>query len=100
MLKRVSFAFATLSLCAPCTAQTSYDRAYSNYRAIASGQKSWHDLTPIEADEVRQLDAALRAVPRLERDTRARCRMRNKTSDVPSTLEEAVLDLKCSQQPE
>ena len=91
---------AALLMSAPAFAQFNYDRAQQNYMDLLSGKKQPHDLTPTELYEVRQFDAAVRANPRPLPDTKANCRERNATAQPPSRLEEAVLDLKCSQRPE
>ena len=85
---------------APASAQYDYDRARQNYLDLQAGRKQPRDLTPLELEEIRRLDAAIRAGARLgpiqRPDTKARCRERNATAQ-PSALEEAVLSLKCSQ---
>lgn len=100
MVKHWSAIILALVLCAPCWAQVDLDRAQTNYAGLLSGQKQPYQLTPIELEEVRLLNAKLRARPQMERDTKAKCTARNRESASPSLLEEAVLDLKCSQRPD
>jgi hypothetical protein len=87
---------AALFMPAPASAQYDYDRALQNYLDVQAGRKQPQDLTPLELEELRQLDAAVRAGPVQLPDTKARCRERNATEH-PTRLEEAVLSLKCSQ---
>lgn len=91
---------AVLLLSAPAAAQYDYERARQNYLDLQAGRKQPQDLTPLELEELRRLDAAVRAGtdvrPIQLPDTKARCRERNATEH-PSGLEEAVLSLKCSQ---
>ncbi|MBA2918660.1 hypothetical protein GON01_12205 [Sphingomonas sp. MAH-20] len=91
---------AALLLPAPAAAQYDYDRALQNYRDLQAGRKQPQELTPLELEEIRRLDAAVRAGADLGPiqlpDTEARCRERNATAH-PTPLEEAVLSLKCSQ---
>lgn len=84
----------------PASAQLNYDRARHNYWQLMSGQKQLHDLSPVELEEVRRFDAEQRGEKLNGLDTKTECRDRNKTSETPSTLEEAILGLKCSQRPE
>lgn len=91
---------AALLMSAPAFAEFDYDRAQQNYMDLLSGKKQPHDLTPTELYDVRQFDAAVRAHPKPLPDTKANCREHNATSQPPSPLEDAVLDLKCSQRPE
>jgi hypothetical protein len=91
---------AALLLPAPASAQYSDDRALQDYLDLQAGRKQPQDLTPLELEELRRLDAAVRAGtdvrPIQLPDTKARCRERNATEH-PTKLEEAVLSLKCSQ---
>ena len=101
-MKRLSAAIlsAALMLPAPVLAQLNIDRAQRNYMDLLSGRKQPHDLSARELYEVRQLAAAIRDHPMQLPDTKAACRERNATSPPTTPLEEAVLDLKCSQRPE
>jgi hypothetical protein len=101
-MKRLSAAAlsAAFLLPAPAWAQFNYDRAQQNYADLLSGRKQPHDLSPRELHEVREFDVAVRAHPKQPPDTKANCRERNATSQPPTPLEDAVLDLKCSQRPE
>jgi hypothetical protein len=89
---------AALFLPAPASAQHNDERALQNYLDLQAGRKQLQNLTPLELEELRRLDAAVRAgaVPIQLPDTKARCRERNATEH-PTKLEEAVLSLKCSQ---
>ena len=89
-----------LLISTPAAAHFDYNRAQQNYMDLLSGKKQPHDLTARELFEIRQFDAAVRTNPKPLPDTRTNCRERNATSQPPSPLEDAVLDLKCSQRPE
>lgn len=87
-------------LCAPAWAQIDLDRARQNYLDLLSGRKQPHELNARELQEVRQYDATVRTAPTRPPDSKARCREQNATSQPVTPLEDAVLDLKCSQRPE
>lgn len=89
---------AAALLCSPAWAQL--DRARQNYLDLLSGRKQPHELSPQELHEVREFDAAVRAHPNQRPNTRAECRERNASPRPITPLEDAVLDLKCSQRPE
>jgi hypothetical protein len=91
---------AAALLCAPAWAQIDPDRARQNYLDLLSGRKQPHEMTPRELQQVRQYDATVRTAPKRPPDNRARCREQNATSQPVTPLEDAVLDLKCSQRPE
>jgi hypothetical protein len=102
MMKRLAAwgLVAATFLCSPAVAQLNYDRARQNYMDLLSGRKQPQDLSPRELYEVREFDAAARAFPRQLPETKARCRERNASSQPTTPLEDAVLDLKCSQRPD
>jgi hypothetical protein len=75
------------------------DRALRNYQAVLQGREQLVDLPLPERSEVIELDRWLRSregiVPS---ETQRECKARI-ASGTPSQLEEALLDLKCSQRP-
>jgi hypothetical protein len=71
-------------------------RAERNYVALAEGRIQPGQLTAVELDEVRRLDAERRRLRTIQRETKAECLERERSSE-PSRLESAVADLKCSQ---
>jgi len=75
------------------------DRALRNYRALLAGQKQLTDFSLRDRRDVIELDQWLRShegiVPS---ETKEQCKERL-ASTSPSALEEALLDLKCSQRP-
>ena len=90
---------AAVCLAAPALAQGNIERAQRNYFDVMAGRKQLHQLTPTELEEVRLLDAAKRGLEPHKLDTKSECLEREKRSDTPSTLEDSILDLKCSQRP-
>lgn len=84
-------------LAAPAMGQVNVDRAIRNYRAVQAGQIRLQDLTPLEREEVAEVDRLSRAEPGARLTPEERCLRRNRTSETPSPLEQRLLDLKCSQ---
>lgn len=89
---------AATSAATPAAGQYRADRALKNYQALTRGTKQLHHLSPIEQEEVREVDRLLRR----EVDTRngkQRCIDDEITrSDGTVTyLERRVIELKCSQ---
>ena len=75
------------------------DRAVLNYRAILAGQRQLVDLTIPERTNVIKLDQWIRSQQALvSSETKEQCEARLSTQS-PSSLEQALLDLKCSQRP-
>jgi len=79
-------------------AQFDWSRAEQNRQLVQSGQRSAAQLPPEQLDELRQYLAVLAGRPS-PMETRKDCMKRNVTSDNPSELELAALDLKCSDRP-
>jgi hypothetical protein len=95
LLKSALLGLALLAV--PVSAQVNVDRAIRNYRALQSGQIQLQDLTPLEREEVAEVDRLIRADARDRLSPAERCLRRNRTSERPSPLEQRLLDLKCSQ---
>lgn len=72
------------------------DRAERNWIAVFNGTRAFTDLSPVERQEVLLLDRARREARVTPPETRETCVAREQ-STAPSRLEEAVVDLKCSQ---
>ncbi len=85
-------------LAVPTTSFGQFDpeRAPRTYRALALVQKQLSDFASIELEELRQLNALVSAARRDDQETAPDCRKRDATSGMPSNLENAILDLKCS----
>jgi len=76
-----------------------WQTAVRNYKALLAGQKQLFELSPVERQNVIELDKWLRSTPGIATsETKERCRERL-ASRSPSALEEALIDLKCSQRP-
>jgi hypothetical protein len=89
-----------ITAAAPPLARSNLERAISNYRALLLGQKQFVDLTPAERLDLIELDKWLRSAPAAtSSETKEHCKARL-ASRSPSPLEEALLDLKCSQRPD
>jgi hypothetical protein len=74
-------------------------RAIRNYKAILAGQKQLVDLPLPERRDVIELDQWVRSQRAIvPPETKAQCKARL-GSESPSQLEDALLDLKCSQRP-
>jgi len=86
-------------LATAASAQLNYDRARRNYLGLQAGQVQLGQLSPIELEEVRQLDQGVRTQGLPQRDTRRRCKALLTGGKPTTTLEEAVNDLKCAQRP-
>lgn len=75
------------------------DRALRNYEAMLAGTEQFAQLSAPERAEIIELDRWLHSPERAGRpDTRQQCKERLQ-SETPSRLEEALLNLKCSQRP-
>jgi hypothetical protein len=74
--------------------------AIRNYRAILAGQKQLVDLPLGQRRDVIELDQWLRSQRHgiVPSETKAQCKARL-GSPSPTALEDALLDLKCSQRP-
>jgi hypothetical protein len=75
------------------------DTALRNYRALLAGQRQLADLPPKQRYDVIELDRWLRSQDGPSGpETKQQCKERL-ASRTPTRLEEALLDLKCSQRP-
>jgi hypothetical protein len=95
----IAIAALAMFAAAPAPDTPQADRAVRNYETVLTGQKQLGDLTPPERLELIQLEEWIRLhdnVPPPE--TKEQCKDRL-ASDTPSHLEDALLDLKCSQRP-
>lgn len=76
----------------------SIDRARANYEAILRGEKGLFNLTPIEQEEVRELDRRIRAQrPPDTRDAFERCVDAEyaKLEREPTELDQRSIDTRC-----
>jgi hypothetical protein len=75
--------------------------AIRNYKAVLAGQKQLVDLPLGQRRDVIELDRWLRSQRQgiVPSETKAQCKTRLGSLS-PSALEDALLDLKCSQRPE
>lgn len=76
----------------------SIDRARANYEAILRGEKGLFNLSPIEQDEVRQLDRRIRAQqPPDYRTPFDRCVDAEyaKLGREPAALDQRAIDMRC-----
>ena len=85
-----------VAVAAPVAAQPASPHVQRNYQDVVTSRRQLWDLTPFELEQVREFAALLARMPAPWRETREECLKRNATSDQPSKLEAAVLDLKCS----
>ena len=86
-----------LLIATPAPPQPATERAISNYGLVLAGRRQLSELSLQERLELIELDRQLRAPQRaLPSETRQECKDRL-TSDTPSSLEGALVDLKCSQ---
>lgn len=98
LLMTAALALDILSASPPLSG-TDLDRALRNYRAILAGQTQLFNLTLRDRRDVIELDRWLRSQGRISpSETKEECKA-NLASESPSSLEEALLDLKCSQRP-
>lgn len=83
---------------APAVAQADLGRTLYNYQQMLAGRKQLHDLSPAERAALLELDRWLRHEGIGPSETKEQCKERLR-SGAPTKLEEALLDLKCSQRP-
>ena len=98
---RISTAILAVILAAstPALAQSNVERALQNYRGMLAGKTQLYNLSPQERADVLELDRKLRSYqPIRKSETREQCKERLASAS-PTGLEEALLDLKCSQRP-
>ncbi len=88
-----------LLIATPAPPQPATERAISNYGLVLTGRRQLSELSLQERLELIELDRQLRAHQGARpTETRQECKDRL-TSDTPSSLEVALVDLKCSQRP-
>lgn len=84
---------------APSVDTVRLQRAVANYRAMLAGQKQLSDLSSLDQLDLLELERWLGSpggiVPS---ETKQQCKERLRPK-APTQLEEALLDLKCSQRP-
>ncbi|HEY7006249.1 MAG TPA: hypothetical protein VH392_07155 [Sphingomicrobium sp.] len=92
-------ALALNSFASPSLDTMRLQRALANYRAMLAGQKQLGDLSGLDRLDLLELERWLGSpggiVPS---ETKEQCKERLR-SNAPTELEEALLDLKCSQRP-
>ena len=90
---------AAVFLAGAAAASVNLDRARQNYIAIMNGTRQLAELTPLEIQELRELDRRIRADQADERTPRQKC-IDEEIEDLgqePSELALRTIDLKCSQ---
>ena len=88
-----------LTVSAPAFAQSNVERALQSYKGMLTCQTHLYDLSPQELAAVLELDRKLRFYePIRKSETIGQCKERLASAS-PTGLEEALLDLKCSQRP-
>jgi hypothetical protein len=86
-----------LLIATPRQPELAVEQAISNYGLVLAGKRQLGDLTQQERLELIQLDRQLRSHHEASpSETRQECKDRL-TSDTPSSLEGALVGLKCSQ---
>ena len=81
------------------TAQADLNRTLYNYQQMLAGQKQLHELSPAERAAILELDRWLRDHQGIgPSETKEECKDRLQSA-APTQLEQALLDLKCSQRP-
>ncbi|HEX5182650.1 MAG TPA: hypothetical protein VFW19_05790 [Allosphingosinicella sp.] len=102
-LAMAALAFSALTASPPASpplAGSDLDRAVRNYKDVLAGRRRLADLPRRERRDLAALDRWLRAHDGIRpSETRDQCKARL-ASQAPSSLEAAVLDLKCSQRSE
>lgn len=90
---------AQLLTAAPAPPRPATEPAISNYGLVLEGRRRLGELSLQERSELIELDRQLRSHQGAgASETRQECKDRL-TSDTPSSLEGALVDLKCSQRP-
>ena len=88
-----------LAVASPALGQADVDRAVHNYQLLLARQKQFYQLTPQERADVLELDRKLRSGETIRaKETKEQC-IERLGSENPTHLEQALLDLKCSQRP-
>jgi hypothetical protein len=90
---------AAVLMASTASASANLDRARQNYLALINGTRQLAELTPLEIEELQELDRQIRAEQADKRTPRQKCidEELEHLGQEPSRLALRTIDLKCSQ---